>query len=95
MLEALWAGGGSEIPLNDIALSNVRRVNRRFICPMCKRKTGVSISYGLPGDEMFEEAERSEIVLGGCMQEIGAPDRQCLNCGHQWEIARRSSRPSA
>jgi hypothetical protein len=67
-------------------------MNPRFRCPECKQKTGVSISYGFPSDEMFEEAERNEAVLGGCMQEIGAPDRQCLACGHQWEIVRRSGK---
>lgn len=61
----------------------------RFICPSCKQKTGVNISYGYPTDELFEEAERNEAVLGGCMQYPNDPDRQCLACGHRWEIIRR------
>ena len=65
------------------------RFAQKFICPKCKQKSGVTISYGYPGDEMQGEAERNEIVLGGCVQEEGAPDRQCLSCGHQWLIVRR------
>ncbi len=64
---------------------------RMFVCPACKDKRGIDISYGLPSQELFEEVERGDAVLGGCMQEIGAPDRQCLACGHQWEIGRRGS----
>jgi len=60
-----------------------------FICPRCKQKRGVNIDYGYPSHELFEQAERNEAVLGGCMQALGDPDRQCLNCGHQWEIVRR------
>ena len=60
-----------------------------FVCPQCKQKRGVSISYGFPSEEMFEEAQRNEAVLGGCVQAIGDPDRQCLDCGHRWEIIRR------
>lgn len=62
----------------------------RYRCPKCKQKTGVNISYGYPGSELVEEVERNEAVLGGCMQALGDPDRQCLICEHQWEIVRRS-----
>ena len=62
-----------------------------FICPKCDQKTGVTISYGYPTDEALQQAERNEVVLGGCMREIGAHDRQCVNCGHQWQIVRRKS----
>lgn len=68
-----------------------RMMPQLFICPSCKQKKGVNIIYGYPTEEAFEEAERNEAVLGGCMQEIGAPDRQCLNCSHQWEIVRRGA----
>ncbi len=64
----------------------------RFICPNCKQKRGVNIDYGYPSHELFEQAERNETVLGGCMQALGDPDRQCLSCGHQWEIIRRETR---
>lgn len=61
----------------------------RFRCPQCKLKDGVNISYGYPSPELFEQVERNEAVLGGCAQEIGAPDRQCLSCGNRWSIVRR------
>ncbi len=61
----------------------------RFRCPSCKQKRGVNISYGYPSEELFRQAERNEAVLGGCMQALDDPDRQCLACGHQWAIVRR------
>lgn len=61
----------------------------RFICPNCKKKTGVNIIYGYPDDELFKQAERNEAVLGGCMHMLDDPDRQCLDCHHQWSIVRR------
>jgi hypothetical protein len=64
---------------------------RRYICPQCQQKTGVKLVYGYPGDEMREQAERGEIALGGCCQPWGSPDRQCVACGHEWEIVRRVS----
>jgi hypothetical protein len=67
----------------------------RFKCPQSKQKTGVNILYGYPSDEAFKQAERNEVVLGGCIQEIGQPDRQCLDCGHLWEIVRRGMSASA
>lgn len=69
-----------------------RQTPQLFVCPSCKQKRGVTILYGYPTEEALKQAERNEAVLGGCMQEIGAPDRQCLSCGHQWEIVRRGAR---
>ncbi|HVR90137.1 MAG TPA: hypothetical protein VHG29_03445 [Novosphingobium sp.] len=66
----------------------------RFKCPQCKQRTGVNILYGYPSHEAFEQAERNETVLGGCCQPMGSPDRQCLACGHQWEIIRRGPQNS-
>jgi hypothetical protein len=40
----------------------------------------VPIAYGFPGPEMFEAAERGEIVLGGCTVDAGNPTRSC-QCG--------------
>jgi hypothetical protein len=56
----------------------------RYACPKCDKKAGVAILYGYPSEELFEEAEKGEVVLGGCMQLLDDPDRQCLECGHQW-----------
>lgn len=64
--------------------------DRRFRCPQCKQKTGVNIIYGHPTEELWKQSERNEVALGGCVQDIDAPDRQCLSCGHQWQITRRS-----
>lgn len=49
----------------------------------------MNISYGYPSHELFEKAGRGGAVLGGCMQALGEPDRQCLSCGHQREIVCR------
>jgi hypothetical protein len=62
---------------------------RRYVCPGCKQKTGVKIVYGYPGEEMRQQAERKEIALGGCCEPIGAPQRECLVCEHQWRVIRR------
>lgn len=62
---------------------------RKYICPKCKQNTGVNIEYGFPGIEQAEQAERQEIVLGGCVLEENQPDRHCLSCGSEWRIVRR------
>ena len=63
---------------------------RLFVCPACKQRRGVDISYGMPTPETWELVERGEAVLGGCsLPLIGDPERQCLDCNHQWEIVRR------
>ncbi len=36
-----------------------------FRCPECKQKAGVKIVYGYPSEELFEQAERDEVALGG------------------------------
>ena len=66
-----------------------------FQCPSCKKRQGVNIDYGYPSPDLIEHVERNQAVLGGCIQEIGAPERQCLTCGHQWEIIRRRSSADA
>ena len=54
-------------------------------CPRCSSDEVLPIAYGMPSEEMFEEAERGEIVLGGCGRFIGlSPDYTCQNCGHEW-----------
>ena len=63
----------------------------RSICPKCELKTGVKIIYGYPTEELFEQAARKEVALGGCMQLLDDPDLQCLDCGHQWAIVRRNT----
>lgn len=64
---------------------------RKYQCPQCHQKTGVDILYGMPTIEAFEQAERGEIVLGGCCAESDSPERQCTACGHQWRIRRKGA----
>lgn len=42
------------------------------------------IAYGLPGPEMMDEAQRGEILLGGCIIDEGAPDWHCPACQHEF-----------
>ena len=59
---------------------DVDRAGRDVVrCPECQGLL-VPIEYALPGPEMFEAAERGEIVLGGCVLEPGNPTRSCP-CG--------------
>lgn len=41
----------------------------RILCPKCGQKDGVAILYGYPTETAFQQAERQEIALGGCMRE--------------------------
>lgn len=43
----------------------------------------VPIAYGYPGPEMWEAAERGEIVLGGCMISPGQPKSRCPACASE------------
>ena len=59
-------------------------------CPKCGEKV-VSIVYGLPMGELFEKAERGEVVLGGCciaVDENGRimmPEWACVGCGCEFK----------
>ena len=50
--------------------------------PTCPRCGGPlrPIAYGFPGPEMFEAAERGEIVLGGCVVFDDQPRSTCVRC---------------
>ena len=49
-------------------------------CPHCGGKV-LRIQYGYPGPELFEAAERGEILLGGCIVDPSNPDYACPTCG--------------
>lgn len=49
-------------------------------CPQCGGAP-VPIVYGLPGPELFEEAERGEVALGGCVVWPDRPLWRCTACG--------------
>jgi hypothetical protein len=37
-------------------------------CPKCKSNMIIDIIYGLPSEEISEEADSNKIALGGCSQ---------------------------
>ena len=52
-------------------------------CPHCGGKV-LRIQYGHPGPELFEAADRGEILLGGCIlspDSPDSPDYACPTCG--------------
>lgn len=53
-------------------------------CPRCGVIAGVPIEYGLPDRELFEQAQRGEVEIGGCLVGDDAPDRFCRACRHSW-----------
>lgn len=58
-------------------------------CPQCGAQETVPIVYGLPGPELFDQAEAGEVILGGCMIAFGNPDYTCRACDHEWtDLAR-------
>lgn len=50
------------------------------LCPRCGA-VPTPIAYGYPSNEMFEAAERGEILLGGCVVFYGQPTGSCSACG--------------
>ncbi len=54
------------------------------VCPGCGAETVVPVVYGFPGVELFEAAERREVVLGGCSMGIHNPEAACTACGKRW-----------
>jgi hypothetical protein len=56
-------------------------------CPSCGQVEGVPLVWGDPDEQTRKAAQRSELVLAGCMiQPLGgaAPDYACLHCCHRW-----------
>ena len=49
-------------------------------CDYCGKSPAVHIVRGMPSPEMIEQAERGEIVLGGCVVERGQPEWTCREC---------------
>jgi hypothetical protein len=54
------------------------------LCPHCGSSSTIPIIYGMPMHTVFEDKKRGELVIGGCCQEIGAPDRKCKSCKYEW-----------
>ena len=52
------------------------------ICHNCSSSDFVvPIVYGYPHDETMKKYNEGKLILGGCMQEIGAPKWYCKKCG--------------
>ena len=49
-------------------------------CPTCGSRRAVPIVYGYPTSELFEEAERGDVRLGGCVIGTESPDYECRDC---------------
>lgn len=54
-------------------------------CPACGSQEIIPIVYGEPTEKTIQQAERGEIALGGCCQEIVTPNRKCKDCGYMWK----------
>jgi hypothetical protein len=55
-----------------------------FRCPACHSNRVRAIVYGLPSEELMEEASRERVILGGCTIVDGRPLLACLDCEHRW-----------
>jgi len=63
------------------------------VCPSCGSHDIVPIRYGLPGSDMFQRAERGEIILGGCEVDATSPNLKCRECEHAWQTDRATGIP--
>ena len=53
-------------------------------CPECGSEIVARISFGYPSEEMIEESERGDIVLGGCCVTEDDPEWRCKDCENEW-----------
>ena len=57
-----------------------------LVCPEGHQSEIPPVMYGRPGPEMWEAAERGEILIGGCIR--GRPIKQpCPTCGQMAETS--------
>ena len=54
---------------------------RKYKCPSCGKKTALQIVYGMPDEELWESAQRGEVLIGGCCIVPGQASRECTECG--------------
>ena len=52
-------------------------------CPYCGGRL-LPVVYGEPGPELFEKADRGEVILGGCIVSGLDPEKECAECGFQF-----------
>jgi hypothetical protein len=55
-----------------------------FRCPACGSNRVRAIVYGLPSEELMEDASRERVILGGCTIVDGRPMLACLDCERRW-----------
>ena len=54
-------------------------------CPVCKRSGGVvPILFGRPTPQAIEQAERGELVIGGCAIDADSMQWRCKKCDHEF-----------
>ena len=53
-------------------------------CPACGERKTIAVLYGYPTDHMLALESAGKVRLGGCCQELDAPDRACHTCGWRW-----------
>lgn len=53
-------------------------------CPQCQSHKVISIMYGMPTMEAFEEAEEGKLIIGGCCIDQDSPSYHCQACGHEF-----------
>ena len=41
------------------------------------------VVYGLPSPELFEEADKGDVILGGCCIPSSPAQTRCIDCGHE------------
>jgi hypothetical protein len=61
---------------------NTKRKTRS--CPECDSENVAGIVYGYPSEEMFDQSERGDIVLGGCCVTEDDPEWRCKDCENEW-----------
>ena len=62
-------------------------VTKHRRCPTCGSQA-VPIMYGMPTFDAFQQAERGELAIGGCVLADEAPAWQCTE-GHEFGVPTR------
>lgn len=60
-------------------------------CPDCSSSQVRQIVYGEPGPDLWEQAEKGLVTLGGCLLEAESPSWNCADCGNRFGTQRKRS----
>ncbi len=52
------------------------------VCPRCGAAMR-PVVYGFPSSELFEDADKGEVILGGCCIPSSPAQSRCTNCGQE------------